>query len=458
MKPEFDREIEALLRGHKGRARGDFARAPALDSSHMDADELSAYAENALPPATRARYTAHLADCDDCRRTVTGVALASGAAPVLEKRAGLASAADAVAASPSEKPAGAGLSRWLAALFSPRALRWAVPLLAIALTGVVAYVALRSRNEGEFVAGLSEREAQRQDATTSGGVQQSPSNATNSTASADAVATSANSNMNANAGAAAPATATNAPPQPAGERKQDAASGPAQEIAKEEQAGAGATTFDGLTASRESAPPPGEDRSLADVSKSAPVVTGAVAPAAAPAPKVSESERADTSTSDDELRRAEDARRAKEKDSDAFGRNASRRAANDEAPSGARNETAQKRSPQPPPPASARAQRDSDQNRDSGGFSSRNRGARGAANEREDAPSERRSVAGYQFRREDGAWVDVRYNGSMRLRDVGRGTESYRTLAADFPEVQSIAARLPGTVVVVLGGRAYRIN
>ncbi len=450
MKPEFDREIEALLRGGAGRARGDFARAPARDSSHMDADELSAYAENALPPATRARYTAHLADCDACRHIVTGVALASGAAPVLEKRAGLL-ASEAVAASPRETRAEARPSGWLAALFSPRALRWAVPLLAIALTGVVAYVALRSRNEAGLVAGISERNAQRQEAVTSNSAPQSPSsttNTTNATTATDAPATLANANTNTNAGGEAPADATNAP-QSADARKLAAASNPAQELAKQEQAGAGATTFDGLSASQSPAPPPAEGPVLADVSKSAPAADEVVTTTAAPpAPK----SRAD----EDRVGAiSEEARRAEKKEQDSFGRNVSRRGADDEAPGGANIE---KRKPRAQPPAAgARSQRESGSDRDSGDFSSRNR-ARGRSSEAEDAPAERRTVAGHEFRRQDGAWVDVRYNNSMRTRDIGRGTESYRTLAADFPEVQSITARLSGTVLVVLGGRAYRIN
>jgi len=36
-------------------------------SGHLDADELAAFAENALPDPTRAPYIAHLADCDTCR-------------------------------------------------------------------------------------------------------------------------------------------------------------------------------------------------------------------------------------------------------------------------------------------------------------------------------------------------------------------------------------------------------
>src|SRR5437899_12752492 len=88
MKQAENNEIEILLRGLAQRERAaanaqsvpQSAKAdlPARTSTHLDADELSAYAENALPVATRARYTAHLADCGDCRKIVTQLAVAVG--------------------------------------------------------------------------------------------------------------------------------------------------------------------------------------------------------------------------------------------------------------------------------------------------------------------------------------------------------------------------------------------
>ena len=69
MELEFDKEIDALLR----KARQD---SPAVvgtpRAGHLDADELAAFAENALPDQTRAFYIAHLADCDACRKTLSG--------------------------------------------------------------------------------------------------------------------------------------------------------------------------------------------------------------------------------------------------------------------------------------------------------------------------------------------------------------------------------------------------
>jgi hypothetical protein len=41
---------------------------------------------------------------------------------------------------------------------------------------------------------------------------------------------------------------------------------------------------------------------------------------------------------------------------------------------------------------------------------------------------------------------------------VRRGTDAYRALVADIPELGRIAEQLPGEIVVVVKGRAYRIR
>ena len=82
MKQSEYNEIDSLLRNLARRDRsmpGELAgNELSSTSAHLDADELTSYAEGALPPSTRARYTSHLADCDDCRRIVTRLSLAFG--------------------------------------------------------------------------------------------------------------------------------------------------------------------------------------------------------------------------------------------------------------------------------------------------------------------------------------------------------------------------------------------
>ena len=95
MKEAFDKEIDSLLRRHAGagaeaRAGGENQRA-AQKPAHLDADELSAFAEGALPAGARLAAVSHLADCEECRGLAVNLARAAGAEGVLEKRAASAS-------------------------------------------------------------------------------------------------------------------------------------------------------------------------------------------------------------------------------------------------------------------------------------------------------------------------------------------------------------------------------
>lgn len=70
MVEEFDKEIDAILR----KARENQAVFAAnVSEPHLDADTLSAFAENALPEKSKKLYTAHLADCDRCRRILSNL-------------------------------------------------------------------------------------------------------------------------------------------------------------------------------------------------------------------------------------------------------------------------------------------------------------------------------------------------------------------------------------------------
>lgn len=63
MELEFDKEIDAILRKS---SRGSVA-AGNLASAHLEADEIAAFAENALPQGVRSLCIKHLAACDRCR-------------------------------------------------------------------------------------------------------------------------------------------------------------------------------------------------------------------------------------------------------------------------------------------------------------------------------------------------------------------------------------------------------
>src|ERR1700750_2379591 len=84
MKNSSNNEIELILRGMaRRRPAGAGSEDEERPESHLDADELSSYVEGALPPATRARYTAHIADCQRCRRLVSQL---SEGVPTVERQ------------------------------------------------------------------------------------------------------------------------------------------------------------------------------------------------------------------------------------------------------------------------------------------------------------------------------------------------------------------------------------
>src|SRR5690349_7242486 len=113
MSQETNNEIDLLLRRMGRDNNGARNVEVPVDDRHLDADELSSYAQNALPAAAHARYTEHVAECATCRRLVTELILSLGAVT------------GPVAATHEPR----GVRKFLAGLFSPLVLRYAVPAL-----------------------------------------------------------------------------------------------------------------------------------------------------------------------------------------------------------------------------------------------------------------------------------------------------------------------------------------
>ncbi len=111
MKQVPQNEIDVLLR----KLGQDQAGATEVKSAHLDPDELSAYAENALPQAARAKYTEHLVDCSACRRLVTDLTPRT----VLESK--------------KEEARVSAVHQFFSKLTTPSFLRYAVPSLAAVL-------------------------------------------------------------------------------------------------------------------------------------------------------------------------------------------------------------------------------------------------------------------------------------------------------------------------------------
>ncbi len=140
MKQETNNEMDLLLR-RLGRRQDVFA--PDAED-HLDADELNAYSENALPVKTRARYTEHLAECSRCREFVVQLSASAGVM--------IAEQSDKISAT-------SGWKRFLASLISPMVLRYAAPALGLVVIAVIGVVVLRQNKSGEYVSQVQERKA-----------------------------------------------------------------------------------------------------------------------------------------------------------------------------------------------------------------------------------------------------------------------------------------------------------
>ncbi len=158
MKQETNKEMDLLLR-RLGRQQDAGASAA---GDHLDADELSAYAENVLPAAVRARYTEHLIECSRCRQVIAQ----------LSPSAGVVTAPEAVAVS-----APSALKKFLASLFTPMVLRYAAPALGLIVVAVIGFIVLRRNDAGPLVTQVQEQERA---SSNNGAVTASPSAVPNS--------------------------------------------------------------------------------------------------------------------------------------------------------------------------------------------------------------------------------------------------------------------------------------
>jgi hypothetical protein len=449
MKEGFDREMDSLLRRRArgtaelrswGDGAGDGSRV-----AHLDADELGAFAEGALPAAARMSAASHLADCERCRGVVVGLARVADAGAEVKPQT--------VIATESARP-----SAWralVASLFAPRVMRFAVPVLALSLVGVVSYVALRSNNGGAL---QMAKEGRRPNDTLK---------------EASAPAASTTSNVNADVAGLIDQN-TNAVPRaepPAGAQ----ANAPKGHGGAEAQPAEAATDREDARPSTASPPPP----------------PPATAPAEGP-PALSKAAPKPVSTEEGEVAaRADNKEKSENRDRDKSARAsepADETASNNVAMPQRRGQESRMNQVQMPDGGDARNQKRAADNNASGNYggggspgasappkeSDRERaGSRSETSGRARAPKqaekkddgddtvrggETRSAAGHRFRREGSAWVDVNYKPSMPSTGVRRGTEPFRALVADVPEVGRVAEAIGGEVVVVVGGRAYRIR
>jgi hypothetical protein len=335
---------------------------------------------------------------------------------------------------------------WLGALFAPRVLRFAVPVLALGLIGVVAFVALRSGDAGQSVA-LKDSEPNKGRVSIT---QQAP-------APGEGLTENANANANASGGneAGFDRTTTVAPPP-----------GTYTEGPRQEKDAPASVSVQTAPNGGSAPPPPAPSPSIVMDGQEGVGVVGEVASA----PKAVSKE------SRDALKSAEESE-GKSKSDNRFilGEGQNQEAANrgsqprkvdiGQMPDGATRGASRSdsnnvgnRSINNLPELSRQSRAEDERAATSAKRSARPAEARNRREQEPPADDETRGVSGHRFRRRDGAWVDVNYRGTMSMVGVQRGTEGYRALVADVPELGRIAEQLQGEVIVVVKGRAYRIR
>ncbi len=426
MKLDPNTEMDRLLRRHSRHGQGPSGssfdhKENGENGSHLDADEMIAFAENALPAATRARYSNHLADCDSCRKLVTDLAVSSGVAAKIESQ----TTPQLVATTPRVT--------WrnrLGALFAPAALRYAASL--VVLLGIT-FVAIKVFRGG--------REMTFSPAT------QGTSNQQTAPDSPDSNAQSPERGLKP-AGTAPSATPADVQPDVDPAQKKDASS---QEF-----------RVDGT-----------ETTVTSDVPKSG-IAQTPVAGMPAEGPYSPDgvgtkeaSQNAQPSVSNARLPAARRAEAGKDKNEADEGGAASGTVTLSNTRSQVERETMAKSAPPPKTRDQSRT------NEEQAGERKRSPGrpvasatdsAAGATmddsagrEDRDKKLADRRAVGGKQFLRRGNAWVDTAYK-SQPTVNVRRGSEQYRALVADEPGLRSISNQFDGEVIVVWGGKAYRIR
>ncbi len=138
MELNFDKEMDALLR--QAARSGEIVSTNA--QSHLDADEIAAFAENALPEKTRGVYIKHFADCDRCRTILSNTIL-------LNSEAEIETASSTVSAVETEVVE--TKIPWYRKMFLMPSLAYTMGALVLVFGGIFGFLVLQNLNQtGEF--------------------------------------------------------------------------------------------------------------------------------------------------------------------------------------------------------------------------------------------------------------------------------------------------------------------
>jgi hypothetical protein len=138
MEKDFDKEIDAILRDV---AKGNnFANSP---KNHLDADEISLFAENALTINSRSKAVEHFADCNQCRSILVDVVSFKEEPTTVSK----------VILVETKTSFGESLRK----LFSFKQLAFSMGALSLLFAGIIGFIAFNNnKNSGESLAQVEE--------------------------------------------------------------------------------------------------------------------------------------------------------------------------------------------------------------------------------------------------------------------------------------------------------------
>ena len=198
---EFDKEIDAFLRQAR---KGETVFTTNPSSAHLDADEISAFVENALPEKAKEIYTAHLADCDSCRKSLSKLILLN---PEIENETIL----------PPERLAVSPTISWYRRIFALPNLAYTFGALLVLFGGIIGFTILQNMNNSQNleVSQISDKPQMSQQIPSEsvGAIPESnaSANANISANSSSETTYSSNSIMNSNMSVAASPQITSAP-------------------------------------------------------------------------------------------------------------------------------------------------------------------------------------------------------------------------------------------------------
>ena len=411
-----DTQIDVLLRRHAERASSN------AGIEHLDADELNAFAERSLPAAVRSRYVSHLADCDDCRRLVSQLAISAGAVAKAE-------AAGA--------PTTAHIS-WLeklGAFFRPPALRYAA-FAAVVLAAVsFAFLVMRQTQQNRESNLVAQNEQPNQAKT-------------DSTKSEETAKATPEKNAVAN---------TNLAGTPAGPTPQSRVS-----LEREES-----KTLANPPAAPKSQKETDEGVAFAD-KKITETEVAESKPSYAPPPPQEGLARVETKSSNQQLRPGLGGA-SPQSSGTLFGQTGGmdRKQSNQPASQQSKDDNSAVAQNQIPINGRVMNEKAKGPRRDADNVGAANR----SVNEVPPAPkteearaekrttsreeSETRSVGGHKFRRQGNAWVDTKFKSSMTLKSISRSSDEFTALDSGL---RSIAQQVGGEVIIVWKGKAYVIR